>query len=303
MAVDDVLNLRNNGRKINGLHMYLLKMMNSAHPLDRESLRVYNKNMLSCIHYTSSIPNLQDEIEDRLMNSDTVFKNDRMEHTLLRYQPTDRLECVHIFRRPAFHLPPHSHSFWHFIYVMEGELTVSTDGRVIPLGVGHGLFQPADCIHALSSLGYRQLGINFYPDERMRAAISRPIAAVLPEIFPLLRQMEELTPDAPFFDEQLAACSETILYAALNAVSRQEKNPLRQRILDAFDQHLDGTFSLALLAAELFISPSYLERLCRQFFGMSALALCNRRRFERVCGLLTGTTLTVREIGEAAGEG
>lgn len=237
------------------------------------------------------------------MNSSHITEGGAMlSNKLLLTHPVSIWHFVHYFHRPAFRMKSHSHDFFQLYYVTEGSLLVESGGASFRVDAGCLHIQPEGLAHTLSSAAaYTQLGIDFVPDAALRAVFDRPCTLSLPELMPVVHQIAALEGGTPFFREQLFARCGTILYTAAGAVGAGNVSPLRQRIEDVLARDPGGRFSVGELAAALYISPAHLERSCRAFFGMSALALCNRRRFERACVLLMDARISVRAVGEALG--
>ena len=237
------------------------------------------------------------------MNSSQIAQGDMLlANKILLAGPVSLWQFVHYFHRPAFRMKSHSHDYYQLYYVAEGSLLVESGGTQFRVDAGCLHIQPEGLAHTLSSAAaYTQLGIDFVPDAALRAVFDRPCTLSLPELMPVVRQIAALDSGAPFFQEQLLARCGTILYTAAGAAGSGSTSPLRQQIEEMLARDPGGRFSVGALAEALYISPSHLERSCRAFFGMSALALCNRRRFERACSLLMDTRMPVRAVGEALG--
>ena len=237
------------------------------------------------------------------MNSDHILHDAKpLSDKIQLMEPISLWRFVHYFHRPAFRMKSHSHDFFQLYYVTEGSLLVESGGAEFRVDAGCLHIQPGEMPHTLSSAAaYTQLGIDFVPDATLRAVFDRPCTLSLPELKPVVRQIAALDSSAPFFQEQLLMRCGTILYTAAGTVCAGSVPPLKQRIEDALARDPGGRFSVGELAKALYISPSHLERSCRAFFGMSALALCNRRRFERACALLMDARMPVRAVGEALG--
>jgi len=237
------------------------------------------------------------------MNSDHILLDATpLVNKVLLAEPISLWRFVHYFHRPAFRMKSHSHDYYQLYYVAEGSLLVESGGGQFRVDAGCLHIQPEGLAHTLSSAAaYTQLGINFVPDAALRAVFDRPCTLSLPELMTVVRQIAALDSGVPFYQEQLLARCGTILYTAAGAANAGSASPLKQRIEEALARDPGRRFSVGELAEALYISPSHLERSCRAFFGMSALALCNRRRFERACVLLMDARMPVRAVGEALG--
>ena len=67
------------------------------------------------------------------------------------------------------------------------------------------------------------------------------------------------------------------------------------------EAHSAEKFSLEKMAKSLFVNGSYLTRVFRQHTGMTPLAYHHRLRCKKAKELLTGSTLTISQVGEAVG--
>ena len=73
------------------------------------------------------------------------------------------------------------------------------------------------------------------------------------------------------------------------------------RVLELMQAHSADPLTVADLAREVNLSPSYLTRLFQQEIGRSPARFDKERRLERARELLTSTFLTVKEVMAASG--
>jgi transcriptional regulator GlxA family with amidase domain len=66
-------------------------------------------------------------------------------------------------------------------------------------------------------------------------------------------------------------------------------------------QHLDRPLQVATLAARANISPSHFFALFKRRIGSAPMDYFTRLRMQRACGLLEGTSLSVKEIASKLG--
>lgn len=207
-------------------------------------------------------------------------------------------------RGAAYCLPSHSHSdFWQAIVVTDGELKVTSDDSCERLTRGDIHILPCGCTHMLESDGYRQIGIDFTPDDPRLQTVCRslehPTILHIPHAMEYARRICELGVDGQDNTELICALCDVILLCAVQTVKRKP-DPFRQRLLEFIDEN-PTVGRLDDVAAAMFVSPSHLERRVRELFGVGAMALVNRRRFERACAELVGTDRAVRDIAESLG--
>lgn len=72
-------------------------------------------------------------------------------------------------------------------------------------------------------------------------------------------------------------------------------------ILEYVEQHLHQPITLAALAAEAHLQPTYFSNLFSRQMGLPPLRYVARRRIERAAGLLSATDLRVEEVGARVG--
>lgn len=83
--------------------------------------------------------------------------------------------------------------------------------------------------------------------------------------------------------------------------SLRQYSPLIQKVINEINLHLDSTLSLKTLAAQCYISPSYLSNVFKQETGQTLTDYISRRRMERAARLLLTTNARVAIVAEEVG--
>ena len=211
----------------------------------------------------------------------------------------------HLERKNGFNLDKHSHLYWQAILVTEGALTVCTDDTKATIGAGTLHILPPGYSHALSSDGYRQIGIDFTDDaaglSHVYSLFSTPSNITSRELGEYARHLATLDRSTPPAHDIIHTLCTLILQTAAAAAYNTSEAPLKAQILKYIDAHPSCCYTLDDIAESLFISVSHLERMSHSLFGMGIIALRNRRRHENACTMLIGTDLSVGSIGESLG--
>ena len=83
--------------------------------------------------------------------------------------------------------------------------------------------------------------------------------------------------------------------------SLRQYSPLIQKVINEINLHLDAPLSLKTLAAQCYISPSYLSNVFKQETGQTLTDYISRRRMERAARLLLTTNARVAMVAEEVG--
>ena len=83
--------------------------------------------------------------------------------------------------------------------------------------------------------------------------------------------------------------------------SLRQYSPLIQKVINEINLHLDAALSLKTLAAQCYISPSYLSNVFKQETGQTLTDYISSRRMERAAQLLLTTNARVATVAEEVG--
>lgn len=225
----------------------------------------------------------------------------------------------------GFRIAAHRHdALYQLIYVSDGRASVVIDGEAVevtppaimvlpPLSV-HGFefssdiegvvltFFARDVQAALADIGEESHGLN-------RPGILRPVEGVVGKgqiDIAIRRLIAEVDHRAPGQEAALRA-QLTLLLVALHrldfaaARNAREEGEVSARHGRAFlalvDAHYRDTRKIGFYASRLGITPTHLNRVCRQIFGASALGVIERRIVLEARRYLQFSVLSVKEIG------
>lgn len=207
---------------------------------------------------------------------------------------------------------------YQFLYLYEGEMTISTEENNYSLCAGDALFFASDGKLTIQITKGRCRYFQMYLDGLSLAAYQ----AILPDpvhypaesggVFDLFRELSRLQ-DLPANAacDALFACrtnmwitnllSEMCIYAARPLRRRETLPSYLKEIKNRFDTQFQDSYTLDDLESQYAISK---YRICREFsryFGSSPVQYLNHRRIEAAKKLLLTTDETVHEIGTMVG--
>lgn len=83
--------------------------------------------------------------------------------------------------------------------------------------------------------------------------------------------------------------------------SLRQYSPLIQKVINQVNLHMDSDLSLKSLAAQCYISPSYLSSVFKQETGQTLTDYISSRRMERAAKLLLTTNARIAVVAEEVG--
>lgn len=229
----------------------------------------------------------------------------------------------------GYHIAAHRHDeLYQLLYVSHGTASVMLDGERIELSPPAVIVLPPLVVHGFSfSQDIEGLVLTFFArDVRaalaeigeaaeglMRPGILRPIAGVV-EAHTLDRLMHLLVEEADLPASGHDAALRARLTLLLVALHRLELAALRnaredrdvsarhaRAFLALVDRHYRDTRKISFYASRLGITPTHLNRVCRQVFMTSALAVIERRILLEARRYLQFSALSIKEIGIVLG--
>ncbi|WP_246473051.1 helix-turn-helix domain-containing protein [Pelagibacterium limicola] len=225
----------------------------------------------------------------------------------------------------GFRIAAHRHEeLYQLLYVSRGRASVMLDGETFELSPPAVIVVPPLAVHGFSfSPDIEGLVLTFFArDVRnvmaeigpetvslMRPGVLRPVEGVvdplhLDRLVTLL--IAEADHAAPGQNAALKARLTLLLVALLRidlAALRnaREETDVSARHARAFvalvDQHYRDTRKIGFYASRLGITPTHLNRVCRQIFGSSALSVIERRIVLEARRYLQFSVLSIKEIG------
>ena len=219
------------------------------------------------------------------------------------------LDINYYHRKKQWTIEKHSHSYFQFLVVLSGSLTVTAAGEERMLTAGCASLIPPGVEHTLfTSTGYEQIGAGLALNSQrgltavLREQIKGPVVV---ENVPLAQLCETLVPLLANGSTLALTRAEALLTQSLLDILENWMGDGRghfdRELSDYLAERLDQHLTLEEIAAHFHISPSHLERLTRQHFGMGAIALFNRRRAGHAGVLLRISDLRISEIAERVG--
>jgi len=208
-------------------------------------------------------------------------------------------------RHENWTMDEHEHTYYQFIFVINGILLFHIGGDEYPLKRGQLCVIPPHNPHSLkTTTGYYQLGINLQPEKDSKGLIGllesyiqeftvfehRDLLQMLPS---LEKECKELTRLSKFkaanlLDELLVSCVENVL-------NRTDMN-FKNHLLTFLNKHVSGKITLNEISRELTMSPSHLERLVKREFGCGVIELYNQLRINKACSLLSNSGYSIEDI-------
>jgi AraC-like DNA-binding protein len=200
---------------------------------------------------------------------------------------------------------PSRNRFWVLNLTSEGEGSVAMFGRVFPFHHGCALVTPPDVDHWYRF--DRPVRKTYAHFRTAPGAVAAPLAVVqdLGDRFPWFQNTilegRRLVTAEP---ERATALLWNLLWqltAGPAGGAAPVHHPVVRALLDHLAEHLAEPLAPGALARRLDCSPTHLNRLCRQAFGVPLAAYVRRCRTERARHLLLHTTRTVADIASEVG--
>lgn len=232
-------------------------------------------------------------------------------------------------RLHGFRISPHRHDqLYQILYLRGGAATVMLDGDTFEISPPAIVIVPPLTVHSfVFSEGVDGFVLTFYiqdvrngladignaMDGLMRPRILKPVAGVLgaDELdHTVERLIAEADRSAPGQVAALRARLSLLLVAAHRldlaaARSDESGNAPADRHAHAFlglvDRHFRDTRKVGFYAGRLGITPTHLNRVCRQVLGLSALTIIERRILLEARRYLQFSNLSIKEIGIVLG--
>jgi AraC-like DNA-binding protein len=234
--------------------------------------------------------------------------------------------------QPSEQLPPHAHEFIEIVVVESGRgnhysaqgITALRPGSVVVVRPGawhaygqiHDIVSSTICI-APSVLGTDLAFLRSRPSTRDLLyagplkgaargvwATDIPISAasaVLKESRALIRRLEDQPADALVLLGQLISVLGAIASGMAGSEVRQYSHPAVANLLRRIEAAPERPWTVSDLAEIVNLDEAYLTRLFRSDVGLPPIAYLARVRAERAANLLTGTQLSISQVGGRVG--
>ena len=219
-----------------------------------------------------------------------------------------RSDNIKIETGKNFSFPLHLHGSFEFITVIEGEMTVTVDGKTYSLTSEKGLIVFPDQPHELYTEKSSQHFLCIFSPELVRA-YSKYCAARVPE--------SNLFTVDEFYLKKLKGLSEKnslteikgLLYSICGEFDSQavyteratENAELLQKIFDFVEKNFTGKCNLNALAESTSYNYVYLSRYFKERTGFTFTDYVNRYRINQACYLLQNSKKNILSIAYECG--
>jgi AraC-like DNA-binding protein len=214
-------------------------------------------------------------------------------------------------RPPRWDIGPHRHSYFQFLLVLSGELSVAAGGTVSILDRGMASLIPPGISHRLESRnGYRQLGINLIdtvPEDPLIKIlivhVTEPVILTAPILLELLPEIEDCSRLQTLVSiQKIRNRLEYILLTCVDMLKKQDGiQAFREKLMAYLREKLSEPLTLDDISRHLALSATHVERLSYLEFGCGALRLFHRLKIDRARMLLHVTDLPISEISDCLG--
>lgn len=226
-------------------------------------------------------------------------------------QLSSPFRLIHVIKRlPDFQLRPHSHHFYHIIFVTSGTLEVGLKGATHMVHENQAVILPPYTPHALSSKnGYCQIGVDIFDadDSELCGLLNQTFPSgfaivkmhVLPARFEeMIKSVQDLT---KLNRLKLQNNAEALVLSFIEQASDTVNKSFRDRFLDMIAHDESLSFALPDMCEFLNISKTHLERLVHDEFECSAVEYYNKLKLMKACFLLQNSESSIRQISEKLG--
>ena len=206
-----------------------------------------------------------------------------------------------------FSFPVHLHQSFEFIYVADGEMKVTVNGRNYDLKKGEAVLVFPNQLHSMESTKSRHMLCSFSP-ELIKAFSSKhknriPVENRVKVDGYIIRELDNILENTSSVEKK------AVLYpicAAFEKGAVYEEKPnyeekLLNRIFSFVEQNFDRECDLGVLAEQMGYSYAYLSRCFKKITGMSFNNYVNRYRINNACYLLNNTDCTILQCAMDCG--
>ena len=231
-----------------------------------------------------------------------------------------RLEMAGLVNCPkGWRGKPHSHPFWEFIFIGNGEGVMQMPNRIIPLRAGDLLLIPPLEAHQFVNTGREKvenLYVGFGFEGRSPTALDGPVRLeplgelLLAGLRELAQAFKGQRPESALRNQAL---SFEILYRLLDLIqghpdlapglSLDREQILADKACKFLESNVHRTISVEEVAAKFFLSPHYFSKRFKAETGLGIKEWHNRARMEKAVELLRDPTLSVTEVAGKLGFG
>lgn len=218
---------------------------------------------------------------------------------------------MHVIKRlPDFKLRPHSHNFFHIIFVTSGTLEVTINNCVHVVHENQAVILPPYVVHALSSKnGYCQIGVDIFDVK------GDELCSLLNQTFPTGFSSVNMQLHPVRFEEMIISVQNltklnllklqnnalALVLSFIEQACDTSSKSFRDRFLDMILHDDNLTFTLPEMCAYLNISKTHLERLVHKEFECTAKEYYRKLKIMKACFLLQNSEISMMNISEKLG--
>lgn len=230
--------------------------------------------------------------------------------------------------------PAHKHNFVEMMIVLSGKITHVVEGETITLSKGEILILNKHASHSIKRSGERDIGVNVIMSDGFLGGVAAELSGTL---FSTLLQenrkidgapiylcfttgerkyinnvienlLFELTKESPEISVMTKTLSLLLQYLSiensellLSGSSVGDKESERRLEIISYIKNSYRTASLEELSERLYLTPPYLSKIVKQYFGKSFKELVVDERMLKAKELLLGTSLPVSDVIRSVG--
>lgn len=214
---------------------------------------------------------------------------------------------------PAFGvIEPHSHAFFHYIFVLSGSGTIAIEREVLQLRPKHMYMIPPHTRHTFRNDQQEKLFTleikfeYFHSDTTKKLSVlpyslnvdSTPIRAILRNI------RREAAENNPFQNEILSLNMQEIYLHIQRKLGSAEENPDRNDMSDVIEyieNNLDCDINLQDLANIVCLEKTYFLKKFKQLTGTTPMVYTRAARISKAKELLAFSDMNITQIANAVG--
>lgn len=227
------------------------------------------------------------------------------------YNVAEPYQEVNFYNRAQnWFMPEHHHTYYQFIWVIDGTLLFTIGGEEYTLTRGKICITPPLQPHSLrSTTGYCQFGINLQTPKDTKGMIGL-LDAYIPDFIIIdyshnLDLLPVLEKESRGFTKlskiKIANILDGIIVACVEMIMNGNEVNFKNHLLTFLNKNLNQKITLSDVSKELAISQSHLERLVRKEFGCGVIDLYNQLRINKACSYLSASYYTIENISELLG--
>jgi|GEM_PF-6682419 len=214
------------------------------------------------------------------------------------------------YRPPGWKRVMHRHTFFQFLLVIDGDLSITIDERTDLLTRGMISLIPPEIPHFLiTEKGYHQFGINFFTDPKdpliriLYANIKVPAVINMPRLLDNLAEIENCTRLQTMVSiQKIRNRFENMILTCVDMLNKQDDDQaFQEKLMEYLRGHISENLTLEDLSGYFYMSASHIERLSYREFGCGAIHLFHKLKIDQARLLLQNTDLRISEIAAHLG--